>query len=74
MTPAPANTLPNSLSGMLAISESMVARKDDAEFSTCSSGSHRLSEVVEGDCCLDGVDVCCCCCCIVRPTEGGANA
>jgi len=72
MNPAPANTLPNSLSGMLAMSESMVAMKDDAEVSACSSGSHRLSEVM-GDC-LDGDAVRCCCCCIVRPTAGGANA
>ena len=46
MTPPPANTFPNSSSGMLAMSESIVAMSDDAEAIACSySGSHRLSEV-----------------------------
>lgn len=59
MIPPPANTLPNSSSGMLAMSESIVARMFDAEVSACSSGSHRLRDVCD---CLDGAAIVCCCC------------
>ena len=59
IAPPPANTFPNSSSGIDAISESIVAMKEDADVRVCSSGSHRLREVV-GDC-LDDATVLCCC-------------
>ena len=56
------------------MSESMVARKEEAEVrSVWSSGRYRLRDVGDGDC-LDGVNVRRCCCCIVWPDAGGANA
>ena len=41
----PANTLPNSSSGMLSMSALTVDMNDDADDSACSSGSHTLSDV-----------------------------
>jgi len=55
MSPPPAKTFLNSLSGIDAISESMVEMNVDAWSSECdnidaSSGSHRFS-AVDSDCC-----------------------